>query len=168
MRWSAAACSSARSGSLAAALVVVLVAAVYAQERPVEATAGKAELIAFERQVEAAVLEADVAFLDRVCAEDFTYTHGDGWTSGGAPLSVDTKAAWLASLPGRYTRRDVETQHVEIHGDVGLTTGLVRARIGAAESGRAFTFWYVRVYERRDGQWRYLSHRTVRGPISEE
>ncbi len=167
MRWTASACGVARSGYVAAVIVLVLGAAVFAQERP-EATAGKAELIAFERRVEAAVLEADVAFLDRVCAEDFTYTHGDGWTWGGAPLSVDTKAAWLASLPGRYTRRDVETQHVEIHGDVGLTTGLVRARIGDADSGRSFTFWYVRVYERRDRQWRYLSHRTVHGPVSDE
>lgn len=168
MRWSASACDSARSDYLAAAIVLMLGAAVFAQERPAEATMGKADLIAFERQVEAAVLTADVEFLDRVCAEDFTYTHGDGWTSGDAPLGVDTKAAWLASLPGRYTRRDVETQHVEIHGDVGLTTGRVRARIGAPDSGRAFTFWYVRVYQRRDGQWRYLSHRTVHGPVSEE
>ena len=168
MRWPALACGLARSGYLAAAIVPMLGAAVFAQLRPDEVTAGKVELIAFERRVEAAVLDADVEFLDRVCAEDFTYTHGDGWTSGGAPLSVDTKTAWLASLPGRYSRRDVETQHVEIHGDVGLTTGRVRARIGAADSGRAFTFWYVRVYERRDDQWRYLSHRTVRGPVPEE
>ncbi len=129
----------------------------------------EAELIAFEREVEAAVLRADVSFLDRVCADDFTYTHGDGWTSGGAPLSVDTKAEWLASLPGRYTMRDVETEHVEVHGDVAITTGRVRARTGSTiATGRAFSFWYVRVYERRDGRWRYLSHRTVRGPVVEE
>ena len=87
-------------------------------------------------------------------------------TSGGSPLSVDTKTEWLESLPGRYTLRDVDTQHVEIHGSVGITTGRVRARIGAADStGRAFSFWYVRVYERHEGEWRYLSHRTVRGPV---
>jgi hypothetical protein len=27
---------------------------------------------------------------------DFTFTHGDGWTTGGAPLRVDTRADWTA------------------------------------------------------------------------
>ena len=127
------------------------------------------DVIAFERRIENAVVTADVVFLDRVCSNDFTYTHGDGWTTGGAPLSVDTKSEWLASLPGRYALRDVETQHVEIHGDVAITTGRVRARTGARDAAqRAFSFWYVRVYERQDGEWRYLSHRTVSGPVYDE
>ena len=70
-----------------------------------------------------AVLRADVAFLDRVCADDFTYTHGDGWTTGDPILGVDTKAAWLASLDGRYSLREVDSQQVEIHGDVAITMG---------------------------------------------
>ena len=127
------------------------------------------DVLAFEKQVEAAVLRADVAFLDRVCVSDFTYTHGDGWTRGGPTLGVDTKSEWLASLPGRYALREVDSQQVEIHGDVAITMGRVRARTGApnATQQRAFSFWYIRVYARRDGQWRYLSHRTVHGPVYE-
>jgi ketosteroid isomerase-like protein len=127
------------------------------------------DVLAFEKQVEEAVLRADVAFLDRVCASDFTYTHGDGWTTGGPTLGVDTKSEWLASLPGRYALREVDSQHVEIHGDVAITMGRVRARTGATNAAqRAFSFWYIRVYARRDGQWRYLSHRTVHGPVYDE
>ena len=126
------------------------------------------EVLALEREIEAAVLRADVAFLDRVCASDFTYTHGDGWTTGGAVRGVDRRAEWLASLPGRYSRREVDSQQVEMHGDVAITMGRVRARSGGADAAqRAFSFWYVRVYAQRDGQWRYLSHRTVHGPVYE-
>ena len=133
------------------------------------ATNGASDVLAFERQVEEAVLRADVDFLDRVCASDFTYTHGDGWTTGGPILGVDTKSEWLASLPGRFASRDVDSQHVEIHGDVAITMGRVRARTGTTNAAqRAFSFWYVRVYARRDGQWRYLSHRTVHGPVYDE
>ena len=89
------------------------------------ATNGASDVLAFERQVEEAVLRADVDFLDRVCASDFTYTHGDGWTTGGPILGVDTKSEWLASLPGRFASRDVDSQHVEIHGDVAITMGRV-------------------------------------------
>ncbi len=157
--------------SLPAVIAVLLASGsgTSAQESPASQAATASEVLAFERQVEEAVLRADVAFLDDVCASDFTYTHGDGWTTGGPILGVDTKSEWLASLPGRYASREVDTQHVEIHGDVAITMGRVRARTGATNGAqRAFSFWYIRVYDRRDGQWRYLSHRTVHGPVYDE
>ena len=128
-----------------------------------------ADVLALERQIEAAVLRADVAFLDGVCAADFTYTHGDGWITGGSVLGVDTREAWLASLAGRYSQREVDSQQVELHGDVAITMGRVRARSGEGDPApRSFSFWYVRVYAQRDGEWQYLSHRTVHGPVYEE
>ena len=126
------------------------------------------EVLALEKRIEEAVLRADVAFLDEVCADDFTYTHGDGWTTGGPVLGVDRKAEWLASLSGRYSLREVDSRQVEVHGDVAITMGRVRARsAGPPEARRSFSFWYVRVYAQRDGAWRYLSHRTVNGPLYE-
>ena len=126
------------------------------------------EVLELERRIEAAVLGADTAFLDEVLASDFTYTHGDGWTTGGAVRGVDHRAEWLASLAGRYSRREVDSQQVELHGDVAITMGRVRARSGGPpDAQRAFSFWYVRVYALRDGGWEYLSHRTVHGPVYE-
>ena len=126
------------------------------------------EVLALEKRIEEAVLRADIAFLDEVCADDFTYTHGDGWTTGGAVLGVDRKQEWLDSLAGRYSSREVDSQQVEVHGDVAITMGRLRARSGGPEAARrSFSFWYVRVYAQRDGQWRYLSHRTVDGPVYE-
>ncbi len=142
-----------------------------AQEAPGAhgASDAAAEVLALERQIEAAVLRADVAFLDGVCAPDFTYTHGDGWITGGPVLGVDERDAWLASLAGRYSEREVDSQQIELHGDVAITMGRVRARSGAGDDPpRAFSFWYVRVYAHRDGGWQYLSHRTVHGPVYEE
>ena len=169
--------SAARSG-LRALGVLAVVAAVWvwaspslAQDAAPSHPAGDAaaEVLALERQIEAAVLRADVAFLDGVCAPDFTYTHGDGWITGGSVLGVDTREAWLASLAGRYSRREVDSQQVELHGDVAITMGRVRARSGEGDPApRSFSFWYVRVYAHRDGGWQYLSHRTVHGPVYEE
>ena len=128
-----------------------------------------ADVLALERQIEAAVLHADVAFLEDVCASDFTYTHGDGWTTGKPILGIDHRADWLASLSGRYSAREVDSQQVEVHGDVAITMGRVRARSGGpAAAQRAFSFWYVRVYAQRDGRWQYLSHRTVHGPVYQD
>jgi hypothetical protein len=63
-----------------------------------------AEVLAFERDIEAAVVRGDVSFVDAATAPTFTFTHGDGWTTGGAPLRVDTRADWMATWPRRPTR----------------------------------------------------------------
>ena len=165
---SASMAGSLRGGAAVMAVAVVFATTASAQPSPV-ATDTASAVLAFENRVEEAVLRADVGFLGRVCADDFTYTHGDGWTTGGDILGVDTKSAWLASLSGRYSVREVDSQQVEVHGDVAITMGRVRARTGPAIAAqRAFSFWYVRVYAHRDGQWRYLSHRTVHGPVYDE
>ena len=155
------------------AAVALGAAAAAAQEAPdSHADADEAAaVLALERRIEAAVLRADVTFLDGVCAPDFTYTHGDGWITGGSVLGVDTRAEWLASLAGRYSQREVDSQQIELHGDVAITMGRVRARSGAGAGvapPHAFSFWYVRVYAHRDGAWQYLSHRTVHAPVYEE
>jgi hypothetical protein len=152
-------------------LVLVLACSVFAQTpRPTSTSPApadpRAEVLAFERQMEAAVVRGDVAFLNRVCTSDFTFTHGDGWTTGGAPLRVEDKSQWLASIgKAPYEFRNLDSVQVELHGDIAITYGSYRARNKVAEPGRReFTVWFERVYTRRSGQWMYVSHRTVHGP----
>jgi ketosteroid isomerase-like protein len=124
------------------------------------------EVLAFERDIETAVVRGDVAFLDRACTSDFTFTHGDGWTRGGPPLRVENKAQWLASVgKAPYASRDLSSVQVELHGDIAITYGRYHARYKAGEPGRTeFTVWFERVYVRQNGRWLYVSHRTVNGP----
>lgn len=125
------------------------------------------EVIAFERDVEAAVVRGDVNAVDAASAPTFTFTHGDGWTTGGAPLRVDSRAAWLATVAAApYASRVLDSVKTEVHGDVVITYGRYIARFKSAAPGRRqFTVWYQRVYAKRDGRWQYLSHRTVHGPV---
>jgi len=131
------------------------------------ASSAAAEVLAFEKEMEAAVVRGDVKFLDRICASDFSFTHGDGWTSGGQPLRVENRSQWLASVSKRpYLSRELGQVQVELHGDIAITYGMYRARFSApADPQRAdFTVWFERVYARRNGRWQYVSHRTVHGP----
>jgi hypothetical protein len=122
--------------------------------------------MAFERDLEAAVVRGDVAFVDAASAPTFTFTHGDGWTRGGEPLRVDNREAWLATVKAApYASRVLGSVKAEVHGDVVITYGRYVARYkNAAPGRRQFTVWYERVYARRDGRWQILSHRTVNGP----
>ena len=150
-----------------AALVVAVCAVMSAQRRAHDVAA---EVLAFERDIEAAVVRGDVAFVDAATAPTFTFTHGDGWTTGGAPLRVDTRADWMATVAkAPYASRVLDSVKTEVHGDVVITYGRYVGRFKDAAPGRrAFTVWYERVYARRDGKWQYLSHRTVDGPVYEK
>lgn len=125
-----------------------------------------ADVLALERDIEAAVVRGDVAFVDAASAPTFTFTHGDGWTTGGAPLRVDSRAEWLATVTkAPYESRVLDSVKTEVHGDVVITYGRYVARFKSAAPGRRqFTVWFERVYARRNGKWQYLSHRTVNGP----
>lgn len=131
-----------------------------------------AEVLAFETQMEAAVVRGDVTFLDRALSPDFIFTHGDGWTSGGAPLKVDTKASWLAYVakqPAPYIYRDLDHVQVELHGDIALTIGryLYLPQSNNPQPGHLYV-WFERVYQKQNGEWKHLSHKTVKGPVRED
>lgn len=131
-----------------------------------------ADVLAFERQMEAAVVRGDVKFLERALSPDFIFTHGDGWTSGGAPLKVDTKATWLAYVskkPPPYFYRELDHVQVELHGNIALTIGryLYLPQSNNPQPGHMYV-WFERVYAKQNGEWKHLSHRTVKGPVRED
>jgi len=86
-----------------------------------------AEVLAFERQIEEAVVRGDVAFFDQATPSDFSFVHGDGWTTGGKPLMSDDKAAFLKRVADKeYLVHDLDNVKVELHGDVGLVRACLR------------------------------------------
>ncbi len=130
------------------------------------------EVLEFEKKMEDAVVRGDVKTLDRMLSPDFIFTHGDGWTSGGAPLKVDTKTTWLAYVakqPPPYFYRDLDHVQVELHGDIALTIGryLYLPRSNNPQPGHLYV-WFERVYQKQNGEWKHLSHKTVKGPVRED
>ena len=95
------------------------------------------EVLAFERAIEAAVVRGDVAFVDAASAPTLTFTHGDGWTTGGAPLRVDSRADWMVTVAkAPYASRDLDSVRTEVHGDVVITYGRYVGRFKEAPPGR--------------------------------
>jgi len=129
-------------------------------------TEAAAEVLAFERAMEAAVVRGDVAYVDRVSAPDLTFTHGDGWTTGEKPLGVDDRKSFLKRVENKqYNVRDLDSVKVEMHGDIAITYGRYVAQNRTCNPSQSwFSVWFERVYAKRDGRWLYVSHRTVHGP----
>jgi hypothetical protein len=138
-----------------------------------------AEVKAFEKRCDDAAVTGDVAFLERALSRDFIMTHGDGWTTGGMPIKVDTKKSWLeyvARQPLPYVYRNLDSIQVELHGDLAITVGRYRylPRTNAlpnppnpSTAGTHLFVWFERVYAKRNGEWQFVSHRTVNGPNRE-
>jgi hypothetical protein len=121
--------------------------------------------MAFERAIETATARADVAFVARALADDFAFTHGDAWRTGGKPSRVDTKASWLDSVArGMFVSREVNSQQVEPHDSIFITTGRIDVKLKPPflNGGKSeYSVWFVRVYRARPGGWELVSHRTV-------
>ena len=128
-------------------------------------TGAAAEVLQLERQIGAAIVNGDVAFYDRVTADDFVMTHSDRWTTGGKPLLVDDKASFRQRIANRsYVSMDFDSVRAEVHGDLVITYGRYVSNMRGTVPDRAwFSVWYEKVYAKRNGQWMYLSHRTVHG-----
>ncbi len=161
------------------AIPVVLALSAFSQTKPSTAsfkiiaepgsptsTDAAAEVLAFERAMEAAVVRGDVAYVDRVSAPDLTFTHGDGWTTGGKPLLVDDRKSFLKRVERKqYNVRDLDSVRAEMHGDIAITYGRYVAQNRTGNPDQSwFSVWFERVYAKRDGRWLYVSHRTVHGP----
>ena len=100
------------------------------------ASGAAAEVLAAERAMEAAVVRGDVAYVERVAAPDLSFTHGDGWTTGGSPLSTDDRKAFLKRVENKqYNVRDLDSVKVEMHGDIAITYGryVAQNRIAALD-----------------------------------
>ena len=127
------------------------------------------EVLAIEKKIEDAVVRGDVKFVDSVLADDFSFVHGDAWTTGGKPLASDDKAAFLKRVADReYLVHDLDGVKAEVHGDIVITYGryvsLFVPQNRNAAPGRLNSIWFERVYAKRNGKWQFLSHRTVHGP----
>ena len=134
----------------------------------VEASSAAEEVLAFERSLGAAFVRGDVAYIDRVSRPDLTVTHGDGWINGGKPQSVDDKKSFLKRIESKlWSVRDLDSVEVEMHGDIAITHGrlIAQARTGIPDRSWV-SAWYERVYEKRAGQWLWVSHLTLHGPTN--
>jgi len=118
-----------------------------------EESAEAAALIALERQVEAAYLHADTAFLRATLREDFRFSHGGGRVAG----KDDTLANFAKA--GNFVSRTLTSVEVELHENVALTSGRIEIR---STRPAEYTICYVRLYERRSGPWQLVSHRAFR------
>lgn len=138
-------------------LILCLLVAAAASAQPGKPTVTKV-IDDLNRTIDRAVVNRDLATLQKHYGEDFVFTHGTG--------TVDSKESWLKSIQkltddNRFTSREHDSTQVELHGDIAIITGkLSVVRLTPKETKR-YALRYVRVYALRKKTWQLISHRTT-------
>jgi hypothetical protein len=119
------------------------------------------EILDIERQRVAAMVNRDLAALDRILADDLTYTHSGGRT--------DTKASFIALIaePDHgYLGVDYSDEEVRPAGaDGAIVRGIAQIRL-IREGGAQISYpvLFLDVYARRDGRWQMVAWQATRVP----
>lgn len=109
------------------------------------------QVIKLEHELINAFLQRDTEALDRLLADDFTFTDPHS-----APL---TKARWLADLASgqlTFTSIEIEDLQVTVHGDTALAAGRVKMKAQSQQGGYNGQYHYTDVYVKQDGRWRAI------------
>ena len=115
------------------------------------------ELCRLDAEIDAAITSQDGAALERICADDFMYTHSDG-------KMTQTRSEYIrlhvtAKRSDTPPSRVLTDQQAEVHGDIAVTRGDMTATYS---DGRPTLYRrYVRVYRMDGGRWRAISSRTL-------
>ena len=111
-----------------------------------------------EGQINAAVVSGDLRVFERLLADDFTHINQSG--------IFRTKAQWLANhKPGQspYDAYDVDDVKIRVYGDTAVVTAHTTPK-GRDSKGKPITgqYRYLRVWAKRDGQWRAVAFQGTR------
>jgi hypothetical protein len=140
-------------------LVLALAGCVAAPALPAAGNEQDAVLAA-EKGWSTGISKPDIALLDKVLADDLTYTHSTG--------ASDTKASYIDKLKtgkARYFSAEyVAEPRVQIlSSDTALTFGQVKvATLGPNHLPAPATLAFLHVFVKRHGQWQLIAHQSAK------
>ena len=119
----------------------------------------RAEVLAAEDRRYRAMLDADLATLDRLCADDLSYAHSSGVR--------DTKAEYLAKVASGYyvyRRIDHPVERVAVVGDTAVVVGRMTADLVVDGAEKTIDNLALAVWVRAGAEWRLLAYAPTRLP----
>jgi len=118
------------------------------------------EVLLIDDQRARALVAADIPFLDRITADEYTHVESSG--------TLRTKQQFIAGLRDgafRFRSFDIDENHAVVYGDTVVVTGLYHnvvvtgATVQPVKHAR-----HLRVYVRRNGTWVNVAHQATQIP----
>ena len=115
------------------------------------------EILQLEKARIEALVRNDRAALERILADDLTYTHSSGET--------ETKAEFLARLASgnlKYLSMEHEDVRARTYGNVAVLTGRSKVRVLLAGQERNFQIRFINAYAKRSEGWQMVAWQSTR------
>ncbi len=106
-----------------------------------------------------AMLNADVAALDDVLADDLIYAHTTG--------TIDSKSSMIENIgSGAVNYELIEPTDVQfrVYSDVAVVTGSANMRVSAGDQLYELSIRFIEVYVVADDRWQLVSWQSTRVP----
>lgn len=117
------------------------------------------QVIQLDKDVVAAYLRGDAAFLERTLAEGYSYTAPDGRVRRRAEAIAAVRSGSL-----KFDAIEVDDRQAQLYGDAAVVTG--RERMKGKSDGKPFEAMirFTAVYVRQEGRWREAAFQAT--PVS--
>ena len=139
-------------------IVAILATALAAAAEP--ASEGRtAQVLATQAARFQAMLDADVAALNDVLADDLVYAHTTG--------TIDSKSSMIENISSgaiNYELIEPTYSKIRLYGDVAVVTGSSRMRVSAGEQLYELSIRFIEVYVFDNENWRLVSWQSTRVP----
>ncbi len=106
-----------------------------------------------------AMLDADVAALNDVLADDLVYAHTTG--------TIDSKSSMIENITAgavNYELIEPTDTKIRLYGDVAVVTGSSNMRVSAGEQLYELSIRFIEVYVFDNENWRLVSWQSTRVP----
>ncbi len=113
-----------------------------------------------EREWLDAYEQHDAAAMERILADDFTITYGNGQTQSKAQVVESLKAREKSASPP--TKFATEAVQARIEGDTVVLTGHLVQKSERGGEAMTMQFSYADTYTRRNGRWQVINSRLIR------
>ena len=113
------------------------------------------ELMALDQAFNDAQVKKDRATLDRLWADDYSYTHSNGSVMNKAQDIADTMSGDMT-----WTAARLDDVKVKVFGDVGIVTGRLTMR-GTAKAYASGPRRFTDIFVKRNGRWQLVGGQTT-------
>jgi len=120
-----------------------------------------AAVLAAEERRYRAMVDADLATLDELCADELSYAHSSG--------ARDTKGEYLGKVRSGYyvyAHVDHPVERVEVLGDTAIVVGRMTADLTVQGTPKTIDNLALAVWARAGGSWRLLAYAPTQLPTT--
>jgi hypothetical protein len=147
-----------RLAALCALLMLALSGRAFAADQAGDSKP-ESEIRQLENRRFQAMLKVDAEELNRLLADDLTYTHSSG--------AVDTKSQLIDSLKSgerKYQAIEPQDLKVRLYGSAAVVTGRARLKTVSKRQESDFRVQFTDVYAKKNGHWQMVAWQSSRLP----